>query len=70
MADNPKTAALRAEPEANWNDIWSMMQELGAATAPLMELSSPPSWAVSLRFVMDAALPDVEERCAKDNSDG
>jgi hypothetical protein len=31
--------ALCAEPDADWNAIWSAMQELGAAMAPLMELA-------------------------------
>lgn len=57
--------ALHTEPAADWNDIWSAMQELGAAIEPLMELASPPSWAISLRFVMDVALPEVEELCAE-----
>lgn len=51
------------EPIPDWNNIWSAMQELGAAMAPLMERPSPPSWAISLRFVMDVALPEVEEHC-------
>jgi hypothetical protein len=30
-----------------------------------MELASPTSWAVSLRFVIDVALPDVEAHCSE-----
>lgn len=37
--------------------------------APLMELTSPPSWSISLRFVMGVAMPDVEDRCAEAESD-
>lgn len=60
---------LRAEPEVDWNNIWTMMQELGAAMAPLFELASPPSWAVTMRFAMDVALPDIEEHCSEHESD-
>lgn len=57
------TTALQAEPDADYNAIWAAIQELGAAIAPLMELASPPSWAVSLRFVMDVAHQQVEDVC-------
>ena len=62
-----ETTALRREPDADWNAVWSAMQELGAAMAPLFELTSPPSWAVTIRFAMDVALPDIEEHCAEAN---
>lgn len=61
MTDKIQTTGMRTEPDAHWGDIWIAMQELGAAIAPLFELASPPSWAVTLRFAMDVALPDVEE---------
>lgn len=67
--DKSQTTAPRSEPDADWNAIWAAMQELGAAMAPLMELASPPSWAVTMQFAMDVALPDIEERCAEGESD-
>jgi hypothetical protein len=63
-----ETTSLRTEPEADWNGIWAAMQELGAAMAPLMELASPPSWAVTMQFAMDVALTDIEEHCAEAES--
>ncbi len=58
-------ADVRAEPDADWHAIWTAMQELGAAIAPLEELSVPPAWSVSLRFVLDCALPYVEDHSAE-----
>lgn len=48
---------------ADWNNIWGMLQELGAAIAPLEEGRDAPDWVVSLRKAMDEAEPAVVEMC-------
>lgn len=47
--------------QADWSAIWTAMQELGAALVPFMALARPPSWAVSLDFIMEFALEAVED---------
>jgi hypothetical protein len=64
-----QTTELKSEPDADWNNIWTMMNELGAAMAPLLDLASPPSWAITMRFAMDVALPEIEEKCAEITDD-
>lgn len=56
------TASLRREPDADYDAIQSAMHELIAAVAPLMELTSPPSWTIALGLVMNVALRDIEEK--------
>lgn len=55
------------EARTDWTNIRARMQQLGKAIAPLMGATSPPSWAVSMRFVMDVAEPEIEKRCAEVN---
>jgi hypothetical protein len=61
----PADVAATPKPKPDWNAIWVAFQELGFAMAPVMDEAEPPSWAISLEFVMDVAIPDIEDRCAE-----
>ena len=47
---------------ADWNDIWTALQELGAAMRPVLDSGNVPAWAARLADAMDEAEEPVANR--------